>query len=148
MHINEYQEQIVAIVNRYGRPDTLDEHIDKLKEEYQELLSETEKGPVDYNKVAAEIADVINVCTLTLDYMCGNLETELNKKMEILKERMRAGRFDQKYGPKDPKLVDLQDSVLKFLEFAAFTPPWSSNASTWGDQCKQLNQALLKSKES
>lgn len=47
----------------------------------------------------------------------------------------------------ETKLADLQAAVEAFVHKAAFTPPWESSGAIWGEMVKQLNNALIDSRE-
>lgn len=111
MDVNDYQRQVVAVIEQYGRPATLGGHLEKLGEEVGELAHAVYAYGVfsSYpqiepqlqelrNHIAEECCDVINVCTSLLDTLGEKLEPCLQHKIKMLEQRVANGRRDKRCG--------------------------------------------------
>lgn len=110
MDVNEYQTEIVKIVELYGRPPTMGAHLEKLGEEVGELAHavyscgatccpdvEESMRKLELH-IAEECCDIINVCTSLIDMTGCRLDQTLRDKIYVLKERITNGRRDRKFG--------------------------------------------------
>lgn len=106
MDIDVFQEKIVATIERYGRPPSMAEHLEKLGEEVGELAcTVAQAGPNCHifnaqQKVADECCDIINVCFSLMEHAGFKANHRLEHKLLVLNERIQSGRLDRKWGQK------------------------------------------------